>query len=246
MSRMKRWEEMSWPEIEEFLGENHFAILPAGSVEQHGPHLPLGTDYYIPMGLADRLAGLLEEEARNRMAMLPPLTYTYAPHSNPWPGTMNLDGDTLIRVAADLVAELERQGVARILILNGHMQSEPFIWEGARIGRGETAALRLVNWWDLVPADMPRDLFGKAWVGPNIEHAALIETSVMMALHPDLVREDLLPAELSPRKTPYQSLPPEPGTLPETGSFAPTEAASAEAGRVLVDHVVGELLKILG
>ena len=237
LERMRRWAEMTWTDIDELVGEDPVAVLPAGSVEQHGPHLPLGTDYFIPVALADRAVQGVPESVASRLVSLPPLTYTHAPHSNPWPGTANLDGITLTRVARDLVGELGRQGIRRLAILNGHMESGAFLWEGARLGRCEGGWVTLINWWDLVPDALVEDLFGDAWAGWEMEHAALVETALMMALRPDLVREGRTPGEASPLVHPYRSLPPEAQTLPRSGSFAPADGASKEIGERIAREI---------
>ena len=245
LERMKRWAEMTWTDIESLVAEDPVAVLPTGSVEQHGPHLPLGTDYFIPLALGDRALRGIPESVGCRLVSLPPLTYTHAPHSNPWPGTANLDGTTLTRVARDLIGELGRQGVRRIAILNGHMESQAFLWEGARLGRRGGSWVTLINWWDLVPGALVEDLFGDAWVGWELEHAALVETALMMALRPELVREERTPREDSPLVRPYRSLPPEAPTLPRSGSFAPTAGASAEIGERIVGAICDELIDAL-
>lgn len=67
---MKRWLTMKWTDLQGHVGEK-VAVLPIGSVEQHGPHLPLGTNSLIPVGLADRLAASAPNLA-NRLIMMPP------------------------------------------------------------------------------------------------------------------------------------------------------------------------------
>jgi len=244
LQQMPRWDAMTWPEIQTLLAKNPLVVLATGSIEQHGPHLPLATDVLIPTGLADRTAGKLREEERRRTVLLPPLAYTYAPESNGWPGTLNLDGETLTRVAADLARELARMGVAEVLLLNGHMESQPFLWEGMRLGRDSHTRIRMVNWWDLVPASVLAAQFDDASPGWTVEHAGPVETSVLWALYPSQVRKDCLPDDPAPGRPPYRKIPLEPESLPPSGSFAPTGTASADIGDALCEAVVGQLCRL--
>ena len=121
---------MTWKDIEAERGEM-IALIVSGSVEQHGPHLPTGTDLYIAMGIADRIASLPEAgDIAARLVLLPPIFHTYAKESDGWRGTLNLDGNTLTLVARDIIKGLFRQGIKRAVLLNGHLESYSFLLEG--------------------------------------------------------------------------------------------------------------------
>ncbi|MDR7611164.1 MAG: creatininase family protein [Armatimonadota bacterium] len=241
MRGMRRWEHLTWPEIADARARGVVAVIPAGAVEQHGPHLPVGTDVLIPVGLADRLADAgVEEELGFPFVMLPPLSHTYARHSNWWPGTLNLDGETLLGYTRALLDDLFRQGVTRALILNGHLESVPFIMEGVELacGRVPTARVLLVNWWELVSDALIRDLFGDAWPGWEAEHAALTETSLMLAFYPELVRRERITDDRAPRTLPYRVFPQPEMVRPPSGVYANAAGASAEIGERLAAHIV--------
>ena len=123
-------QEMTWPEVKAAVDRNAALVLPAGATEQHGPHLPLGTDTFLPVELLKRAAERID------LLIAPPLHYGYK--SRPlsgggqgFVGTTSLRGKTLIDVTRDVVAEYLRHGFRRILVVNWHMESSSFLYEGA-------------------------------------------------------------------------------------------------------------------
>lgn len=249
MTGMARWDLLSWQEIGERRSRGMVAVLPVGSVEQHGPHLPVATDVLIPIGLADRLAAAGAETAVGRpLVMLPAVYYTYARHSNWWPGTLNLDGDALTGFIRAVLEDLFRQDVLRLLMLNGHMESIQFIMEGIElaVARRPSARVVLVNWWELVADALIQEVFGDAWPGWEAEHAALTETSLMLAFYPELVRRDRIADDRAPRTLPYKVFPQPDIVRPPSGVYASAAAATAAIGERLAAHIVDGLLRVLG
>lgn len=248
MTGMARWEHLSWQEIAERRSRGMVAVLPVGSVEQHGPHLPVATDVLIPIGLADRAAGSEIEAALGRpLVMLPPFYYTYAKHSNWWAGTLNLDGAALTDFTRAVLEDLFRQDVPRLLMLNGHMESIQFIMEGIELASARYPGARvvLVNWWELVAETLIQEVFGDAWPGWEAEHAALTETSLMLAFHPGLVRSDRITDDRAPRTLPYKVFPQPEVVRPPSGIYASAAAATAAIGERLAAHIVQGLAGVL-
>lgn len=245
--RMKRWIETPWPEIEEHRSEI-IAVLVAGSVEQHGPHLPLGTDVYIPNGIVDLMISKAEEgdaDFASRFYLLPPLFYSYAKESDFWPGTLNLDGGTLIKVVRDAMKNLFRQGVTDVMIMNGHMESLCFIFEGIELALEQYRDVRVmnVNWWDYVPDAIIEDIFGDRWPGWIAEHAALTETSLMLYFQPEMVSLNQMDHGHIPKAKPYKRFPSLPEMLPASGMYAVASGASAESGMRIANRVADGILE---
>lgn len=247
MGKIRRWTDMTWREIEERRGDM-IAVIPSGSVEQHGPHLPTGTDLYIAEGIADRLAEMCNPPFRiDRLAMLPPIFHTYAKESDAWPGTLNLDGSTLTLLVRDVVRGLFRNGVKNVVIMNGHMESYAFVMEGVQLaveGREGVRAVS-VNWWDFISDGLIDDLFGDKWPGWVAEHAALTETSIMTYLYPELVKKELADAGFIPEPQPYKVFPQRREQLPASGMFASAEGACAQTGKVLVEEAVKKIASVI-
>jgi len=105
---------MTWPEVEEFLTDSDMVILPVGSVEQHGLHLPLGTDYLNGVERAKLVA------QRADVLVAPVLLLGQSPYHMEFPGTITLSAETIQRVYVEAAQSLIRHGFKRFLILNAH------------------------------------------------------------------------------------------------------------------------------
>ncbi|MBI4279017.1 MAG: creatininase [Armatimonadetes bacterium] len=239
--------DMTWVEFQQRARGGAVAILPWGATEQHGPHLPLSTDTVQVAEIARMVA------ARTNAVVAPavPYGYTSQPSSGGGPffaGTLNLGADAMIAVARDLLSELVRHGIRRIVVLSGHGENMPFLIEGAEQAvraAGGDARVVVVGWWQVIREETLRALFPGGFPGWDREHAAFVETSMMWALSPAHVRRDALrPPE--PVETPaYTVMPPRPDSVPRSGALADPGRASPEAGQRLVDEVVEGLLHVI-
>jgi creatinine amidohydrolase len=156
------------------------AVLPIGSTEPHGLHLPYGMDYYEAKAVAEMAC----EKATGmgaRVVMLPAIPYGSNRNSLGFPMTINLDQSTLNMVVKDIVDSLEHHGVGKLVILNGHGGNDftPLM----RDLHGRTKIFIVtVDWWRVVD-----DIRSTIIEEPG-EHADEFETSVGLALFPHLVR----------------------------------------------------------
>src|SRR4051794_40496296 len=107
--------EMTWPEIEEVVERTTTVLIPMGSNEQHGPHLPEGTDTYVPIHLAEGVA------RRTGVPIGPPLWLTTCEQHMGFAGTISLRPTTLIALLRDVAESLSRHGFRDIVLLNGHL-----------------------------------------------------------------------------------------------------------------------------
>lgn len=241
---------LTWQEFADRIG-TQIVVIPVGSVEQHGPHLPLGVDGFIPYHLALRLAGRLPG-----LLIAPPVWY--AGPSDPasgggqrFPGTLAVRGTTLIALMVDLLSEFFRQGARRIALLNGHFENTAFLAEGARrVLPPEDASGRkviLINWWEHVPADTLAGLFPEGFPGWEVEHASLTETSLMQALAPDLVHPERIGSDTPRRRTVprHKTFPEPPGLVPETGILYTAAGASAARGEALAEVLVDAIGRLM-
>jgi creatinine amidohydrolase len=245
---LNRMDHLTWTEFQERF-DRMVVMIPLGSVEQHGYHMPLGVDGQIPFYLA-----LLSAE-RFPVVVAPPIWYGYKsqPRSGGgglFPGTTSFDGETVTACVRDLVRDLVRQGQHYIVLLNGHMENTAFAAEGVDLALREIdqegVKVVLINWWEHVGDEVIAQLFPEGFPGWEAEHASLTETSLMAHFLPHLVLSDRFPESEEYRPVPKYSVWPEPpGLVPESGVLYQAHDASAEKGAALADHISGDIVAIL-
>ena len=115
MSTPSPWlHERRWPEIQAYLEHDDVALLPVGSTEQHGRHLPVMTD------AAEAIAVALAAGTQAGVLVAPPVWYGWTPHHMAYPGTLTLRAETLTAVIEDVCQSLLYQGFNRLIVVNGH------------------------------------------------------------------------------------------------------------------------------
>lgn len=240
--------EMTWPEIEAAAARGAVALWSIGATEQHGPHLPVGVDTVIPFELSRRLAARLD------LVIVPPQQFGH--RSRPlsgggqtFPGTTSLRAETLVAVVADVVAELARSGFRRICLVNWHGENVNLLWAGVdRAGDegrlGEAKAMLVERVFDGLRPDQLEFLFADAregFPGWPAEHAAIMETSLVMALRPDLVHARKIADDRALARPFYEVVPTPPEHVAPSGVLAEASKASPEKGRRLVELIVDRL-----
>ena len=236
--------ELSWPEYQAKVAAGVILFLPLGATEQHGPHMAMNVDVVLPTavceGVARRLGGLV--------APTLPYGYKSQPRSGggeAFPGTTSLDANTFALVVRDIVRGLGRDGVRRLVVVNGHFENTWPAVEGVDLGlrelrRDGIADMQLMRleYWDFVRRATLDRLFPDGFPGTELEHASLLETSLMLLLRPDLVAMEKVPDD-GPAKFPtYDRHPVPDGFVPASGVLARAERASAEKGQWLIDDHV--------
>ena len=231
--------EMTWPEFAERLREDTVVFLPTGMTEQHGPHLPMGVDHMLPTAIA----ALVAQEVDGIVA--PPVNYGYKsmPRSGggpSFPGSTGLDGATLSAVVRDVIRELARHGVRRICVIDGHFENLWFLNEGIDLAMREVGASGLkvmcLQHWEFLTRETLERVFPDGYPGIELEHAAVLETSLMLHFHPELVREDRIPDNPPMDAPPYDVWPARPEWVPETGALTSAAAASADKGALMAEQ----------
>ena len=110
-----KWAELRWPEMKQLDRANTVVILPTGSMEQHGPHLPLQVDHFIANRLAEDL-----EKRMPEVLILPPVWAGASAHHMDFPGTITLRPRVFIDLLREICGCLRHHGFRRIVLLNGH------------------------------------------------------------------------------------------------------------------------------
>lgn len=165
--------------------ETTVVILPIGSTEQHGPHLPVGVDSQLATEVARQAAKIVV--ASQPVLVLPTLWVSLAEHHMNFGGTLTLDFSTFRAVIRCVVSSLSRQGFRRILLLNGHggnVAALSVIVD--ELSRAFAIPLAAVTYWEAASAEFAALLEGQQ----NLRHACEAETSMMLSVAPALVDVD--------------------------------------------------------
>jgi creatinine amidohydrolase len=188
MNQFAYWQSLTTADIESLDPERTVVVLPVAATEQHGPHLPLGTDALINRGI---VAATLAARADNEPALviLPALEIGSSDEHRDFAGTLSIPAERLLAVWIDIGLAVARAGLRKLVILNTH---------GGQRGLVDIAALRLRVDCGLLTVrcsyfafGAPDGLFDAAEWAHGI-HGGEVETSLMLHLHPELVRQDRL------------------------------------------------------
>jgi creatinine amidohydrolase len=160
-------------------------ILPLGSLESHGPHLPLGTDaltvYLLALDVASRVP---------KTAVLPPVNYGMSEHYRDFPFTVSLQAETETAIIRDILESVYREGIRRVFILNGHDGNIPSIEIAARQVKVAHPDLKIVGieaWWNMLLPLLPPAFF-EVWNG--LGHGGEGELSIGLALFCELCQPE--------------------------------------------------------
>lgn len=186
--------EMTSPEVTEALTETGIVIVHVGSMEQHGPHLPIKTDTTIGYEVSKKGAEKFYEKTGRRVLLAPSIPFGMSLHHMNYPGSISLQPETLVTVMTEICLGFAKQGFKKILMTSSHGGNMMWTDMAARKIYDQTDAqiLLLRTVWTKNKEDNWEDYLksGKAGSG----HAGETETSIMMALNED-VRVDKMPKE---------------------------------------------------
>jgi creatinine amidohydrolase len=245
------WHDMTSEDFAEVDPESAIALLPVAATEQHGPHLPLYTDSYIAEGIVDRVLELLPDELT--VLVLPLLPVGESREHTGFAGTLSLSPETVIRLWREVGESVAQAGLRKLVILNSHGGQPQIVDIVAQ-------ELRLERRMLVVKANsfrfaVPPGLFSEEELAHGV-HAGALETSLMLHLRPDLVRgeraERFDPLTLTldrdyprlgkqgPARFAWAAQ-----DLHPSGASGDAGEADAERGRLVLDHVARELVKLL-
>lgn len=233
--------ELTWPAFRERLQAGAPLILAVGSIEQHGPHLPLATDTIIVEHLAREVV------ARADGVLLPTLPFgaPSRPRSGGGDGfpvpalTLRALLDSVEAIAGGAV----RAGARTLVVLSWHMENAAVLWDALRGPLEQAADCRALLFeapWDYLDDELTQALFPEGQALWPADHAGRLETAVMRHLTPELVGEPPEPVPFRPRHG-YDVLPTPADAVPETGVVLDARAADAQLGerclRAMVDGI---------
>ena len=232
--------ELNWPDMEK-VSRDAVVVYPIGAFEQHGPHLPFITDTAEVTAVVERL----DQEIPDEVLCLPTQWLGYSPHHMKYKGTITAKSETHINIIVDTVSSMVSADFKNIMIVNGH---------GGNVANMNVALQRLME--DCLEAKV----YGTSWfaydevgeireAGPHgWGHAGEMETSVMMALHPDLVKTDRLQkdghpllSEFAGQVTRYRWI----HESTDRGNYGDPNFGSAEKGERFLKAAVDVLIRIV-
>lgn len=237
--------DLTWQEIHEIKRRTDKVLIPMGSLEQHGPHLPLSTDTIIAFEVAKRVAEKLD------IALAPPMGFGFSIEHMDFLGTISLDPSTLIALLKSVCLSLVKHGFNRIFIVNGHGGNRAIIESAIQLMKNESNA----SFYSFTLLSVVQKFFNKIRDSSEgeIGHADEIETSLMLAICPEKVKMNKcvdespklpvhLTFEASKKEVTFAWRTKE---ISESGVIGAPSKASAEKGRLMLDYLVNEIATIV-
>jgi creatinine amidohydrolase len=239
-------ENLTWPEVKRLRLAKRIVVLPLGSFEQHGPHLPLTTDTDIVTAVARGL----EAKRREKVLCLPTLWPGHSTHHLHFPGTLSVSQMPYIQLVVELCRSVANFRAQKVFLLNGHGGNDVPLRAALRELKTEFPKMRYVfaSYWNVATQTIKQ--FRESAPG-GLGHACEMETSIMLHLKPEWVKLKLAkrdgPRHTDPyRKADLQYARPiyfvnEFHEITKTGTIGHPDLASAEKGKRFLDGIVTEL-----
>jgi creatinine amidohydrolase len=227
-------------EVKERAKSSSAVIVPVGSVEEHGTHLPLSTDSVQPEYVA------VEVAKRTGCLVAPPLRYGVCDSTRGFPGTISIGFESLHRVVRDILEEFVRNGFRRILVLSGHagqthmaalrLAAQEVVWNNQSESAEKKCRIMVCSDYDFA-----YELRGK-YFSEKDGHAGAIETSRVMAIRPDLVK---MSGRKSFPKLPRFEIVADAQKYFPSGVIGDPTAASRRKGRMINSYVVDNVARLV-
>jgi creatinine amidohydrolase len=181
------WTAIHWPDIGPAKADSWIAVLPLAATEQHGPHLPVGTDVLIAEAYLSRVRELLPETSP--VTFLPVQEIGISTEHLDFPGTLSLPTEVALKSWMAIGESVARAGVKKLVIITSHGGNSAAMTLVAQDLRASLGMLVVTTSWSRF--GVPDGLFAMDELRHGI-HGGAVETSIMLARHPDLVRADAI------------------------------------------------------
>jgi creatinine amidohydrolase len=245
------WHEQSWPQIQK-LSKQMPVVIPLGSCEQHGTHLPVFVDTMQVSAIASRV----QEKLRDDILLLPALWLGSSHHHRDFPGTVSVLPSLYAQMIQAIARSIIGAGFRRIFFLNGHGGNEVPAADAltelvAQDDAADDCYLTFASWWSIAKLELKADRIGMAT--DAITHACEYETSFMLFLRPDLVNvqnaqqshpmvnKPWNDSQVAGRVKVYRRF----HRLTAPGSMGEPAAATAQKGERIVQAVVEQVVTFL-
>ncbi len=232
--------EMSARELEQFISHETVGLLIFGACENHGDHMPFGSDFIMPFELAKRVAARYGK----KIIIFPPIPYGVSSHHKDFFMTVSFEPDTMMNVICDILQSLVNNNIMRILIINGHDGNIAPIELASRIIKERNPRVViscLESWWTLV-GSIDKELFD-VWDG--LGHGGEAETSAMLAVRPDLVNMTVAPKDVIPKLPDNVRIYWKFNELTDTGATGAPRKATTTKGNKIISILENVLLEFI-
>lgn len=249
-----RYDELTWLEARDAAAAQKAILIPIGSIEDHGPHLPLNTDNLIVEAVCFEVA----RRAPAEILSLPVLPVGFEDHHMDFPGSLTSSMETLLAFFADAAISVARHGFTHIMLVNGHGSNSSLVELAARKAVLQTGAVVGAMAGNAAVDDvLIRDLIAQQRRSEHggIGHACEFETSLLLYLRPDLVRMDLATREMGVPNLKYFNWDhPKPAAyawmdwwsrFSKTGVAGDPTVATREFGELMFNATVERLLELM-
>jgi len=197
--------DLTWPEVKQAVVARKVILLPVGSTEQHGPHLPIKVDWLC----CSEVVRMAAERVRGNALVMPTIYYGFQEHTLDFPGTISIRDENFINYVYDVCRSVAHHGFQKIIIVNGHGSNIPFLDAVVRrVNNYHPSTLcALVSWWDLVfqvgeRKEEMKKLRESEFPG-GMGHACELETSALLFLEPGLVQMEKAVKEMAPKTSEF-------------------------------------------
>jgi creatinine amidohydrolase len=244
------YQDYTWSEMREVIKQQPVVVLPIGSVEDHGLHLPLDVDNFLIGSICEEAARRMDGE----MLLLPPVSYGYEEHHMDFPGTIDIAMEHMLNFVLDITRSVGRHGFTRILLADGHGSNMPILDLVARRTVLETEALCGAFIWPSLAKEAIESVRESEKPG-GMAHACELETSLYLYLDPTRVQMDKAEKEIGmpPSRFIWMDLMnPSPVLLMDrwsrfskSGVAGDPTLATREKGEKIFDAVVAALVELV-
>ncbi len=183
MKNSLRWDNLTSPELKKLSEQGAIVLLPVGSIEQHGPHLPVGCDSLVATAMSEYVAKELTGRGKP-CVVAPSITVGNSVHHMSFSGSMTLSPDTYMRVLTDYCKSIAAHGFKKIVVVNGHGGNSPHTNSViVTINEALGFPVFFANYWQTDDTSLT-----SVWeTQKGIIHACEAETSIMLAIDETLV-----------------------------------------------------------
>jgi creatinine amidohydrolase len=185
---VRRLGELTWRDADELKQRRPIVLVPIGSTEAHGPHLPLATDAILSEELAARAAAALEGDGYATI-VAPTLSYAITHYASEFAGTISIAAETATALVTDVCASLIEQGFVRVCLVNSHLEPAHVRSLDDACARVQARTKVAVVFADQMKKRLARTLTDEFKRGAC--HAGSYETSLVLAARPELVRDEV-------------------------------------------------------